>query len=101
MKGIRDVAILRSGIPSCCFEESKFHEKSELPFQVLKKNPLRFSSVAPVFAPLSAIGSSKLRSSEATVTPRSSEFKNYCHNDGIEQPRTGAYHDFGQIGFPL
>ena len=39
------------------------------------------------FCPICATGSSKLRSSEATVRPRSSQFKNYCRNDGIEQPQ--------------
>lgn len=51
------------------------------------KKSLCFPSVARVFAPLSATSSLKLRSSEATVTPRSSEFKNYCRHDGIEQPQ--------------
>ena len=49
------------------------------------KKSLCFLSVARVFTPLSATGSLKLRSSEATVTPRSNEFKNYCRLDGIGQ----------------
>ena len=49
------------------------------------KKSLCFLSVARVFTPLSATGSLKLRSSEATVTPRSNEFKNYCRHDGIGQ----------------